>query len=42
MPGFPYLAEEFIDIPMVLGHPLNEVIKLLDKITDLQVGVQLR
>lgn len=35
-----YLAEEFIDIPMVLSHPFNEVVKLLDEITDLSTRSQ--
>jgi hypothetical protein len=30
-----YLAEEFIDIPMVLSHSSDKVVKLLDKIADL-------
>jgi hypothetical protein len=29
------LAKEFIDIAMVLGHPFDEMVKLLDEITDL-------
>lgn len=31
----PHLAKEFINIPVVLSHPFNEVIELLDEITDL-------
>jgi len=30
------LAKELVDIPMVLGHPFNEVVELLDEIADLQ------
>lgn len=32
---FLYLAEEFIDVSVVLSHPLDEVIKFLDEIADL-------
>jgi len=30
-----YLAKELVDIPMVLSHPFDEVVKLLDEIADL-------
>ena len=33
-----HLAEQFIDIPMVLSHPFDEVVKLLDKIANLPTG----
>jgi len=33
--GSCYLAEELINIPMVLSHPFDEVVKLLDEIADL-------
>ena len=29
------LAKEFVDVPMVLSHPFDEVVKLLDEIADL-------
>ena len=34
------LAKEFVDIPMVLSHPFDELVKLLDKIADLQIWSQ--
>jgi hypothetical protein len=30
-----YLSEEFIDIPMMLSHSFDKVVKLLDEIADL-------
>ena len=36
----PHLAEEFVDVPVVLGHPFDEVVKLLDEIPDLSTGGQ--
>jgi hypothetical protein len=30
-----YLAKEFVDVPMMLSHPFDEMVKLFDKITDL-------
>jgi len=30
------LAKELVDIPMVLGHPFDELVELLDEIADLQ------
>jgi len=36
----PYLAEELVDIPMVLSHPFDEVIELFDEIADLPTGSQ--
>ena len=35
------LAKELVDIPMVLSHPFDEVVKLLDEIADLQTRSQL-
>ena len=33
--NFSHLAKEFINIPVVLSHPFDKVIELLDEITDL-------
>jgi len=33
--GFSYLAKELVNIPMVLSHSFDEVVKLLDEIADL-------
>lgn len=33
--NFSHFAKEFINIPVVLSHPFDEVIELLDEITDL-------
>ena len=32
---FFYLAEEFVDVPMMLSHPFDEMVKLLDKVANL-------
>ena len=37
----PYLAKEFVDIPMMLSHPFDEVVELLDEIADLPTRSQL-
>lgn len=30
-----YLAEEFVDVPVMLSHPFNKVVKLFDKVANL-------
>ena len=38
----PYLAKDFVYIPVVLGHTFDEVVKLLDEILDLLTHINER